>query len=110
MAALEEVLVGLQVVEAVDVEPHDCDWHINSLHNRCTSLVRCHHMCVVVQHVIWHKNFARHRDNPCGCRLFVVEIDGGATIGGSVHMSYWIDSMKLKRIKRFKISQFLDLL
>lgn len=92
VAALQEVLVRLGVVEAPDDRPDGADGGVDRLHHGGAALVGPHRVAVVAEHVFRHGELAGNGADPRGLRLFLVRRRGG---GGDVVS--WADPLKLKR-------------
>lgn len=67
VAALQEMLVRLRVVEAADQGPHGLQRGCDLLHHRRAALVRPHRVDVVLQQAVRHQH--RHRRRPRRQRL-----------------------------------------
>ncbi|EYU20065.1 hypothetical protein MIMGU_mgv1a015405mg [Erythranthe guttata] len=70
VAALEEPLVLLRLVEAAHHRPDRADGGVDGLHRRGAALVRRHRVRVVVFHALRHRVIPRNGANPRGLRLF----------------------------------------
>ncbi|GFP96834.1 abscisic acid receptor pyl6, partial [Phtheirospermum japonicum] len=101
VAAPEEDLVGLRLVEASHDGPHGVHRRSDRLHRRRAALVGRQRVGVVVHDVFRHRDVAGNRaDHGRFERLFLVQTGrrrGGAA-GGVI---YGADSMKLKRTRHF---------
>lgn len=104
LAALEEVLVGLGVVEAADDGPDGGDGGGDGLGHRGAALVGAHRVGVVVDGVVW--DGYRRVDYLVICHCWGDGGGSGGGVGGASGGVGGVDSLELKRRRHFYLLPF----